>query len=216
MFRKSVPFIAMVAMALGGAAGARAAAGDDPDAPWETVMGEGYAMAMPRAWTNLDKFSPQVLLYRQADGTGGVSDKDEFDQKLQAQLILESIQMEPDLEASANVVVNRILGEGQTEQLAKPTGEKMKLADGTDAFLITIEIRRQDIRMLIIKLLAKNGPDKGYVATGTITASKDSNLPAGKGKLGTWLKEMVKSFVKDPEKFDRAKVKKAYQERDKK
>jgi hypothetical protein len=188
----------------------------DEDAPWETAKDEGCAIAVPKAWTNLDHFSPQVLIFRRSDGTGGVPDKDENGGELQAQIIVERVKMEPDLENSANVVAGRVLEQPQTEVIQRAVGDKLKLSDGTDAFLMSMEINRGTQHMLIIKLLCKTDDHNGFVATGTITSSKGSTYPAADGKTAKWLKAMLSSLVKDASKIEAKKVDEAYKARDKK
>ena len=190
---------------------------DDPDAPWETAKDEGYALAAPKGWSNLDKFSPQVLIFRKSDGNGGVPKQDENGAELSAQISVEKIRMEPNVEDSANVVAMRILDEPQTEVVRRPSGEKITLSDGTEAFILNAEVIRNGTRkILILKLLAKCDAKNGFVVTGTITGGKESSIPAASSNLGKWLKAMVGSFVLDSSKLDAAKVNKAYQERDKK
>jgi hypothetical protein len=187
----------------------------DEDAPWETAKDEGCAIAMPKGWTTLDKFSPQVLMFRRSDGQGGVPAKDENGAELQAQIIVEKVKMEPDLEGAANVVASRVLDQPQTEVIQRAVGDKLKLSDDTEAFLMSMEIRRSDQHMLIIKLLCKTDDHNGFVVTGTVTAGKPSKIPAADGKTGKWLKALVSSFVKDANKIDAKKVNEAYKEKDK-
>jgi hypothetical protein len=187
----------------------------DDDAPWEMAKSTDFAIAVPKDWTSLDKFSPQVLLYRQSEGKGGVPEKDENGQPLQAQIIIEKIKMKPGLQDSAAVVVDRIVNEAGTEVVNAAEGETAKLADGVDAFWLTTEVSRGDKRMLFIKLLCKTDESHGYVVTGIISAGKASSIPSIKGAQGKWLLEMVKSFVIDPNKFDGSKVAAAYKQRDK-
>jgi len=202
---------------------ASAAAGDDSavehvpdqDAPWEIVQEAGGAVAVPKDWQNLDRFSPQVLVFRKSNGKGGIPKQDEAGQELQAQMILEKIRMELPLVDSANVVAERLMSEPQTEVSVRPVGDTMKLADGTDAFRMSMELVKGDTqRHLIIKLLTKTDQHNGFVVTGTITASKDSHIAAIDSPQGKWLRVLVESLVLDPAKFDARKVNRAYLERD--
>src|SRR5687768_1510891 len=170
----------------------------DPEGPWEKVEEGGGALAVPKGWTALDKFSPQVLIFRKSDGKGGVPGTDEAGQELEAQMILEKIRMDPGLEDSATVVVDRIFKEPQTTVAVRPVGERLKLADGTDAFLMHTEVIKADKqRTLMIKLLAKIDEHNGFVVTAQISGSKDSQIPSMDHKLGQWLRAMAKSLVLD-------------------
>jgi hypothetical protein len=189
----------------------------DPDGPWEKVEEGGAALAVPKGWTTLDKFSPQVLIFRKSNGQGGVPKTDEAGAQLEAQMILEKIRMDPGLEDSATVVADRILKEPQTTVVVRPTGESIKLADGTDAFLMHTELVRGDAqRTLMIKLLAKSDERTGFVVTTQITGSKESAIPTADSKLGQWLRALARSLVLDGSKLDVRMVNKAYRERDKK
>lgn len=193
------------------------AGADDSDARWEMVKGdEGFAIAVPKGWTTLDKYAPSVLLYRQSDGTGGIPKKDEAGHDVQVQLIVEKIQMKPDLENSANVVAARIIEQPGTQIIRRPIGESFKLADGKDAFWMSMELVRGDSRTVVIKMLSKIDSDNGYVVTGTISAGKDSNIATVDGKFSKWLGAITKSFVQDASKSDGSKVDAAYKELDKK
>ena len=189
----------------------------DPDGPWEKVEEGGGALAVPKGWMALDKFSPQVLIFRKSGGKGGVPETDEAGQALEAQMILEQIRMDPGLEESAMVVADRILKEPQTTVAVRPVGERIKLADGTDAFLMHTEVIKADKqRTLMIKLIAKTDQHNGFVVTSQITGSKDSQIPTMDHKLGQWLRAMAKSLVLDPAKLDVRAVNRAYRERDRK
>ncbi len=212
MRRKTVPLLTVLTLVM---LISQHAIGDE-DAPWESAKDEGCAIAVPKAWTNVDHFSPQVLIFRRSDGTGGVPDKDENGSELQAQIIVEKVKMEPDLENSANVVAGRVLEQPQTEVIQRAVGDKLTLSDGTEAFLMSMEINRAGQHMLIIKLLCKTDDHNGLVVTGTITASKESTYAAAEGKTAKWLKAMVSSLVKDAGKIDAKKVNEAYKARDKK
>jgi hypothetical protein len=186
------------------------------DERWVIAEQEGAALAVPKDWENLDRFSPQVLIFRKSNGKGGVPAQDEAGAPLQAQMILEYIRMDPSLVDSANVVADRILKTPQTEIAVRPIGEFFKLSDGTEAFFMSTEIVKDGKeRELMMKLLAKRDDNNGYVVTGSITASKDSQIPSINSKQGQWLKTLVRSLVRDASRLDKRAVHNAYVERDK-
>ena len=189
---------------------------DDPDASWMVATGDGCAIAVPREWKSMDKFTPQVLLFRQSNGTDNIPTVDETGSTLQLQIIVEKIRMVPDVQDSANVLASRLINEPHIDVLERPSGQECKLTDGTPAFLLSTELVKNGQHMLIMKLLAKNGPEEGFVVTATIAAGKDSPVASASSNLGKWLTVMLKSFVRDVSKFDPEKVKAAYKERDKK
>jgi len=183
---------------------------------WEIVEQEGAALAVPKDWDNLDRFSPQVLVFRKSNGKGGIPATDEAGAPLQAQMILEYIRMDPSLQDSANVVADRILKTPQTDISVRPTGEMFKLSDGTEAFFMSVEIIKDGKeRELMLKLLAKKDAQNGFVVTGSITANKESQIATATSKQGQWLKTLVRSLVLDPSKLDKRAVHNAYVERDK-
>jgi len=188
---------------------------DDPDASWMVATGEGCAIAVPRDWKSLDKFSPQVLVFRQSNGTDNIPTVDETGSTLQLQIIVEKVRMVPGLSDSANVLASRIMNEPHVDVMERPNGQDFKLTDGSPAFILTTEVAKNGQHMLIMKLLTKTTEDAGFVVTGTITAGKDSPIASGASPLGKWLAAMIKSFVRDVSKFDADKVKAAYKERDK-
>jgi hypothetical protein len=189
---------------------------DDPDASWMLATGDGCAIAVPRDWKSMDKFTPQVLIFRQSNGTDNIPTVDETGSTLQIQIIVEKIRMTPGLSDSANILAARLMNEPKIDVLERPNGQDMKLTDGNAAFFLSTELVKNGQHMLIMKLLTKSTEEEGFVVTGTIAAGKDSPIASGSSNLGRWLTAMVKSFVRDVSKFDPEKIKTAYKDRDKK
>jgi hypothetical protein len=182
---------------------------DDADAPWEIAKTEGAALAVPKGWENLDKFTPQVLIFRK-NKTADVATEP------QMQLVLERVKVDPPLEQAMGVIAARILKEPNTDMVSRPVGENIKLADGTAAMIMAMEVIKDGKqRQLHLKVLAKTDATTGYIVTGTISAPKDSKVATADSADAKWLRELVKSMVIDPEKLDVQKVKDAFAEHDK-
>src|SRR5436190_12885263 len=64
----------------------------DPDAPFEIANAEGVAIAVPRGWENLDKFSPSVLIFRKNKSNEAA---EQTPSEPQLQIILEKIKVDP-------------------------------------------------------------------------------------------------------------------------
>jgi len=186
----------------------------DPDAPFEIASVEGAAIAVPRGWENLDKFTPSVLIFRKNKSNEAAA---QTPSEPQIQIILEKIRIHPPIEQAMGVVAQRILAEPATDMVSRPAGENIKLADGTPAMIMTIEVIREGKkRQLILKVLAKSDDKNGFIVTGTVSAPKESKIPTADSAETKWLRELVKSLVLNPEKLDTQKVKDAFTDRDKK
>jgi hypothetical protein len=212
--RSNILILTALLALLAAQAAAFAQSDDSSKRPWVVAKSDNCAIAVPRDWTNLDKFIPAILVDRQADGEGGVPAKDEAGTDVKCEILIEHVEIVPKLPDAGGVIIHRILDNKQTEPLTQPAGQRLKLADGSDAFLVWLEIQQNDRHVLIYKLLCKTDSRHGFVVTGTLSAGKNSNLPSGKGKVGTWLRALICSFVKDPSKIDAQKVDQAYRDRD--
>src|SRR5437870_4567932 len=111
----------------------------DPDAPFEIATAEGAAIAVPRGWENLDRFTPTVLIFRKNKSNEAA---EQAPSEPQIQIILEKVKVDPPIEQAMGVVAQRILAEPATDMVSRPAGENIKLADGPPAMIMAVEVIR--------------------------------------------------------------------------
>jgi hypothetical protein len=196
------------------AASARPAEKED-ETPWEVVPVGSARVAMPRGWRSMDKIKPTMPVYRQGDGVG-VPALDETKSPLQIGMTVEKF---PGTRESVEQIM-RGLVEGakkapRLELVGKESVQSIKLADGTEAKLLKAEfIKEGSRRSLQMKLVAKDADSNALIVSAHLVGGKDSKWPTPDSRLAKWLEAHVTSFSLDEKKFDAAKVKAAYQERD--
>jgi predicted HTH transcriptional regulator len=190
-------------------------AAEEEEKPWEIVTGEGFAIAVPRDWQNLDKFSPRVLVYRQGDGIV-VPATDEDEKPIEIGITVEKVKTERSLEEGARSIVAAAREDSSLEIAARPTFEPIKLADGNDAILVIMEAAKgPERRALYFKMLTKTDQGTAFIAGSFLIAGKNSKIPTIESSLAKWLRAQVTAFVRDPAKLSVEKVKAAYQEKEK-
>lgn len=196
------------------AASARAAEKED-QTPWEVVPVGSANVAVPRGWRSLDKIKPTMPVYRQGDGVG-VPAMDETKAPLQIGMTVEKF---PGTRESVKEIM-RGLVEGakkapRLELVGKESVQDIKLADGTEAMLLKAEfIKEGTRRSLQMKLVAKDAESNAWIVSAHLVGGKESKWPTPDSRLAKWLEAHVTSFCLDEKKFDAAKVKAAYNDRD--
>jgi hypothetical protein len=187
----------------------------DGETPWEVVPIGTARIAVPRGWRSMDKIKPTMPVYRQGDGIG-VPALDETKAPLQIGMTIEKF---PGKRESVKEIM-RGLVEGakkapRLELVGKESVQDLKLADGTEAMLLKAEfIKEGSRRSLQMKLVAKDADANAWIVSAHLVGGKDSKWPTPDSRLVKWLEAHVISFSLDEKKFDAAKVKAAYEERD--
>ena len=174
------------------------------DEPQEIIKADDFAIASPRGWRENFRAPPQFVTFRQGDGIG-VPKVDETKVPLQVGLTVERFRtnkslddIAADLDRAAKTVIGlKPIGERQQE--------KLKLADGADALLITTEFMREGRHTLQLKLVAKNAQSNAFIVSAYAAGGKDSTWPTPASALAQWLRGHVLTFVLDPKKIDPAR-----------
>src|ERR1051326_5979229 len=210
-----VPLLALVSLLAHPALAALPDAPPDEEKPYEIVTTEGCAIAIPQGWHNIDKFAPQVIIYREGDGIG-VPEKDESGEPIQIGITPEKIRTEKPLQEGARVLV-AISGQVPSLQaLTRPNLQKLTLSDGHEAALLIMEFMKDGRRhSLQMKLLTKDDQGNGYIAGAFIVAGKSSKYPDANSDLAKWLRAHLLTLVLDSSKMDLKPLEAAYKEKDK-
>ena len=185
------------------------------EAPWELVAVGPGIIAVPRGWRNFDNIQPGMVLYRSGDGIG-VPALDETKAPLQIGLTVEKF---PGAKGPIQNIMNRLIQRAQRaprlELVGKESVESIELSDGTEALLLTAEfIKEGRRRSLQIKLVVKDTDSTAWIVSGHLVGAKESKWPTPESGLAKWLRAHLTSLNWDQRKFDEAKLRAAYKNRD--
>jgi hypothetical protein len=180
---------------------------------WEKVSGDGYAIAVPAGWRTFDMGGP-MMLFRQGDGIG-VPVVDETGAPIQIGLTVEKFVRTTDtLEEGAKKMARNAKNNPRLKLVGEEKTEPLKLADGTDAMLVTTRFIKEQTRgSLQMKMVVKDQASNGWVVSGFLVSGKDSKVPVEGSPLAMWLRAHVVSFCFDGAKVDEGAMKRAYEER---
>jgi hypothetical protein len=104
----------------------------------------------------------------------------------------------------------------QLEMVGKELIEPIKLADGTEAMLLTAEfIKEKRRRSLQMKLVVKGSDSAYWVVSGFLVGGKESKTPTPGSERSKWLRSHLVSFIFDQKKLDESKLRTAYESRGK-
>jgi hypothetical protein len=182
--------------------------------PWEVVRIGTGAVAVPKGWRSIRTLPPRMVLYRQGDGIG-VPATDETGSPLQIGMTVEKYPNTKQSPAEgARALLEAVKKNPRFELVGKEKVEDLKLADGSEARLLTTElIKDKERRSLQMKLLVKDADSNGWVISGFIVGGKASKLPTPGSDLAQWLRAHLASFCLNADKLDEAKLKEAYKRR---
>lgn len=185
------------------------------ETPWSVVSFGTTRIAVPKAWRNFDKMKPNMPLYRQGDGIS-VPRLDETQAPLQIGMTVETY---PGTQESIGAIVTSLVETGKgtprLELVGKESVQSIKLADGTDAKLLTMEfIKQGNRRSLQMKLIAKNADSTAWVVSGHIVGGKESKWPTPESSLAKWLEAHLSSLTFDEKAFNPEKLNAAYKSRE--
>lgn len=218
--RYAAPLCAAILMAAGlgssRTAVAQAPAADEASTPYEVVTMKWdmrivlAGIAVPRQWQKVDTFSERIYLARKGLGDG-VPEKDETGQTLTMGIVVTNAYEE---EAELSVILAEHLKISKmrklkTATIEKESTEKLTLADGTEALLLTLEYTQGERRALEYILLAKTTQNRPWFASGVIEAGKASKIPTTASPQAAQVRQSVVSFCFDPTKVDTSKWKTA-------
>jgi hypothetical protein len=183
---------------------------------WEVVRAAGASIAVPKDWRAVKSPQRQMLLYRQGDGIG-VPAVDETGAPLQIGLTVERFaKTKESLKEGAEGLVKATSNNARLKQIGKESVDPLKLADGNEGMLLTMEfIKDTDRHSLQMKMLVKDKETNGWVISGFIVGGKDSKIPTANSDLTKWLRVHLESFVFEDKKLDEKKLRDAYDKREK-
>ncbi|OAI47669.1 hypothetical protein AYO44_09225 [Planctomycetaceae bacterium SCGC AG-212-F19] len=187
-----------------------------PENLWEVVdLGSAW-VALPKNWPDMKKIGgPRMLLYRQGSDTPGVPPLDDTGAPLQMGMSVEKFPKEKQsLREVMDALVKGAKSAPQLEMVGQETVEALKLADGTEALLLTVEfIKEKRRRSLQMKLVVKGADNDTWVVSGFLVGGKDSKTPTPGSNRAKWLRAHLTSFTFDKAKLDEGKLPDAYRDR---
>lgn len=185
------------------------------DAPWELVAVGPGKIAVPKGWRSFDNIQPRMVLYRGGDGIG-VPALDETKAPLQIGLTVEKF---PGAKESIKDIMDSLAQQAKKaprlELVGTESVEAIKLSDGTEALLLTAEfIKEGGRRSLQMKMVVKDADSTAWIVSGHLVGGKASKWPTPEGSLAKWLRAHLTSLSWEAKKFDDAKLRAAYNDRD--
>ena len=212
MSRTSGRTLCFVCYLVGVIVGSAAGAAEGKKA-WEKVSGEGFAIAVPAGWRTFD-MGGRMVLFRQGDGIG-VPLVDETGAPIQIGLTVEKFAGTTDtIEEGAKKLAQNARNNPRLKLIGEEKIEPVKLADGTDAMLVTTRFIKEGTRgSLQLKMVVKDQASNGWVVSAFLVSGKESKVPVEDSPLAKWLRAHVVSFCFDGAKMDEGAMKKAYEER---
>lgn len=180
----------------------------DDGKPFEIVRFDAAGLAVPKGWRVQPTASRQMLAARIGDGIG-VPAVDETGEPLRIGVTVERFRAGKDsLDFGIEQLVKAAKANRRLEIVGQESIEKLKLADATEAALVSMEfINEKSRRSLQLKLLVKDDKDKAWIVSGFLVGGKESKLPTAKSELAQWLRSIVLTFCLDAAKIDTAKWK---------
>jgi hypothetical protein len=168
---------------------------------WDLVQVDRALVAVPANWRAFDAPNPRVKLYRSGDGFG-FPELDETGEPLQIGLMVETA---PSTERTLDEVT-RSLGEAAKHapnlELQRTTVRPLKLADGTDAVLSTMEFTKEGSRRsLQLKLVARDPKGTTWIVSGFLVGGMSSQWPRPDSKIAQWLTGLVTWVTFDSKGF---------------
>lgn len=183
------------------------------DKPWQIIRDKEFTLGVPRGWRKIDMVLSRVhRLYMNGDGIG-------------APLMDETrapIQIGMAVERYANQKVTAVEGAKQNlkvlqlnrrlKPVAPGTVKEFRLADGTDAAYLSVElIKGSSRRSFYQKVFAVDKNSTGWVVLGWIVCGKESEFLKKNPQLIAMLEAHLKSLSFAKDKFSEENLKQVYE-----
>jgi hypothetical protein len=179
--------------------------------PWQRVEGKGYAIYAPKGWRKMGFDMPNIPLYMNGDGIGAPA-VDETGQPIQIGLDVERFRHQKGAAMDAakrnlkNVDRNRRL-----QRIGKGSVTPLRLSDGTDAALLTVEFYKDRTRRSCVqKVFALDRKSTGWVVTAWIVCGRDSRFVKACPWAATRLRAHITSLCFDARKLTDERLRAAY------
>lgn len=185
------------------------------ETPWEVVAVGPGKIAVPKGWRSFDNIRPRMVLYRSGDGIG-VPALDETKAPLQIGLTVEQFPgaKEP-IKNIMDSLVQQAKKAPRLELVGKESVEAIKLSDGSEALFLTAEfIKEGHRRSLQMKMVVKDADSTAWIVSGHLVSGKASKWATPRSGLARWLRAHLTSLNWEEKKFDEAKLRAAYRDRD--
>jgi hypothetical protein len=133
----------------------------------------------------------------------GIDAMDESAQPLRRGITVERIAAATGTaQSAADETLARFREDASFKMIGEPTIQTIRLADGNDAVLLSVSAYRGGERRTAIgKLFAVKGGNR-FVASGFVTAGRNSKLAGVDGAAFTQLLAHLRTFSTDPNQFD--------------
>lgn len=176
----------------------------EPGLYWNLLKTDQFAIGIPQNWSNIPPRSNMVMFLAKQ----GI--KDENRQPLEVGISIERLTKptEP-VSDEAKKLLARYAAEKTITIEGEPVEQKVKLADGEEAMLISLKIVANNRRTFMQKLLI-NGPENRWVVSGYITAGEKSILPNPDSDMAKKVQAHLLTFTLDPKKLDQQPLQRAY------
>jgi hypothetical protein len=180
----------------------------------ELVRGEGWAIAAPQDWSEFAAIRPPMTLYLIGDRRTGIPPTDGTLAAIQAGLTVEVHEPEAGLSprGRAEQDLKALANSAGMEVQGQPTIREMKLADGTEAVGIRVEILRRPRRRLsrYEKVYCATADGRHVVATGFLTCGPGGGRFLEATGLAGFVAAHVGSLSLDAGRVDLADLGPAY------
>ncbi len=156
-----------------------------------------------------------MVLYRGGDGIG-VPALDETKAPLQIGLTVERF---PSAKEPIQDIMDSLIQQAKKaprlELVGTESAEAINLSDGTEALFLTAEfIKEGRRRSLHMKMVVKDADSTAWIVSGHLVGGKESKWPTPESDLAKWLRAHLTSLSWEEKKFDEAKLRAAYKDRD--
>jgi hypothetical protein len=180
-----------------------------PGPLWQVIREPEFAVAVPLNWKKTTVNSPAEVVYLVKQGVN-----DETGAPLRLGFTVERFpSRQQSLDEGARALVERFQKDGQKWAVTEDAKiDKLKLADGTEAALVTIRVTSTDGRRkgTQMKLMVIDRNEIGWVVGGYVLASAQSAMCDPDSELAIRLRAHVLSFCTDPDKLDESGLQKVY------
>lgn len=185
------------------------------ETPWELAAVGPGKIAVPKGWRSFDNIHPRMVLFRSGDGIG-VPASDETNAPLQIGLTVETF---PGAKEPIKYIMESLVQQAKKaprlELVGKESVEAIKPSDGSEALFLTAEfIKEGHRRSLQMKMVVKDADSTAWIVSGHLVGGKESKWVTPKSILAKWLRAHLTSLSWEEKKFDEAKLRAAYKERD--
>lgn len=193
-------------------AGAPIADADGNGEIWQVIRGDGFAMAIPDGWLEMDPPDDSVKMVRIGDGIG-IPPVDEQGQPLQAGFVVET---HPGPYEDPKQLAEELIATLKSDDGARIQGEPyvrdIVLCDGSPAEFVAVEFERpaQARKSLFTQVVSADDEGNGWVTSGYVVTGEESQVSSQESMAAAWLASHVLSFCHDEAKFDESIVRKAY------